>query len=124
MPLTSIYTCEIVDVCGINFIGPFPCSYSFNYILLAVDYVSKWVEAKAAKIGDAKTVANFLRSNFFVRFGVPRVLISDRGTHFCNKIIGLLLKKYGVQHRTSIVYHPQMNSQAEVSNREVKSILE
>ena len=103
--------------------GPFPSSFGFMYILLAVDYVSKWVEAKATKTNDAKVVVDFVRSNIFCRFGIPRAIISDQGTHFCNKTFWNLLKKYGVQHRTSTPYHPQTNGQAEVSNREVKAIL-
>ncbi len=91
--------------------------------MLAVDYVSKWVEAIPTRTDDSKTVAEFLRTNIFSRFGVPRALISDRGTHFCNKTVDALLKKYGVSHRISTAYHPQTNGQAEVSNREIKVIL-
>jgi len=65
--------------------GPFPISFGFNYILLAVDYVSKWVEAKATRINNARVVVDFVRSNIFCRFGVPRAIVSDQGTHFCNK---------------------------------------
>ncbi|XP_052623845.1 uncharacterized protein LOC128129254 [Lactuca sativa] len=124
MPQNPILGCEIFDVWGIDFMGPFPVSFGNVYILLAVDYVSKWVEAKATRSDDAKTVIEFLKSNVFARFGVPRALISDRGTHFCNKMMEALLKKYHVTHRVSTAYHPQTNGQAEVSNREVKSILE
>ena len=104
--------------------GPFPPSFSNLYILLAVDYVSKWVEAILTRTNDAKVVANFLRSHIFTRFGTPRALITDGGTHFCNKLIDNVLRKYGVHHRTALAYHPQTNGQAEVSNREIKSILE
>ena len=69
-------------------------------------------------------VANFLYSHIFTRFGTPRALITDRGTHFCNKLIDNVLRKYGVQHRTALEYHPQTNGQLELSNREIKSILE
>ena len=69
-------------------------------------------------------MAHFLRSYIFSRFGTPRALITDNGTHFCNKVIDKVLKKYGVRHRTSLAYHPQSNGQAEVSNREIKYILE
>ncbi|PIN01369.1 DNA-directed DNA polymerase [Handroanthus impetiginosus] len=124
MPLTPILFCEIFDVWGIDFMGPFPPSYGNTYILLAVDYVSKWVEAKATRTNDAKVVVDFVRSHIFARFGVPRAIISDRGTHFCNRVVEILLKKYHVTHRVSTAYHPQTNGQAEVSNREVKSILE
>ena len=117
-------TCEIFDVWGIDFMGPFPVSFGFTYILLAVDYVSKWVEEKATRNDDAKTVIDFLKSNIFARYGLPRALVSDRGTHFCNKLMEAMLKKYGVNHRISTAYHPQTNGQAEVSNREIKQILE
>ena len=115
---------ELFDLWGIDFMGPFPASYNNLYILLAVDYVSKWVEAIPTRTNDAKVVAQFLRSNIFSRFGTPRALITDNGTHFCNKVIDKVLQKYGVRHRTSLAYHPQSNGQAEVSNREIKYILE
>ncbi|KAK9072138.1 hypothetical protein SSX86_008570 [Deinandra increscens subsp. villosa] len=124
MPLTPILVCEIFDVWGIDFMGPFPSSFGNVYILLAVDYVSKWVEAKATRTNDAKVVSGFVKSNIFSRFGTPRAFISDRGSHFCNRTIEALFKKYGVAHRVSTAYHPQTNGQAEISNREIKSILE
>lgn len=104
--------------------GPFPSSYSNFYILLAVDYVSKWVEASATQNNDARTVLKFLQKKIFTRFGTPRAIVSDEGSHFCNKLFDNLLSKYGVRHRTTLPYHPQSNGQAEVSNREIKLILE
>ncbi|CAN6684420.1 unnamed protein product [Malus baccata var. baccata] len=89
-----------------------------------IDYVSKWVEAKATRTNDSKVVADFIRTNIFARFGMPRVIISDGGTHFCNRTIDALLRKYSVTHKVSTPYHPQTNGQAEVSNREIKQILE
>ncbi|CAN6554924.1 unnamed protein product [Malus baccata var. baccata] len=124
MPQVSVLNVEIFDVWGIDFMGPFPSSYGFTYILLAVDYVSKWVEAKATRTNDSKVVADFIRSNIFARFGMPRVIISDGGSHFCNRTIDALLRKYSVTHKVSTPYHPQTNGQAEVSNREIKQILE
>ena len=107
-----------------DFIGPFPNSFGFSYILLTVDYVSKWVEVKATRSHDAKVVADFVKANIFSRFGIPRALISDKGTHFYNKTIGALLRKYNVTHKTSTAYHPQTNGEAEISNRKIKYILE
>ncbi|KAL1568704.1 hypothetical protein AAHA92_00285 [Salvia divinorum] len=124
MPQIPVIVCEIFDVWGMDFMGPFPSSYENLYILVAVDYVLKWIEAKATSTCDAKEVARFLKSNIFARFGVPRAIISDQGTHFCNRTIEALMKKYGVHHRLSSPYHPQANGQAEVSNREIKNILE
>ena len=123
-PMHPILEVEVFDLWGIDFMGPFPASYNNLYILLAVDYVSKWVEAIPTRTNDAKVVAQFLRSNIFSCFGTPRALITDNGTHFGNKVIDRILQKYGVRHRTSLAYHPQSNGQAEVSNREIKYILE
>nr|XP_012461583.1 unnamed protein product [Gossypium raimondii] len=124
MPLSPIHVCEIFDVWGIDFMGPFISSFSNVYIILAVDYVSKWIEAKPTHNDNAKTAMEFLKQTIFSRFGTPRALISDRGTHFCNKVMEALLAKYGVHHRIATAYHPQTNGQAEVSNREIKTILE
>ncbi|CAN6679377.1 unnamed protein product [Malus baccata var. baccata] len=124
MPQSPIFNVEIFYVWGIDFMGPFPSSHGFVYILLAVDYVSKWVEARATRTNDSKVVADFVKTNIFARFGMPRVLISDGGSHFCNRTIEALLKKYGVTHKVATPYHPQTSGQAEVSNREIKQILE
>ena len=122
--LQPILKVELFDIWGIDFMGPFPSSFSNLYILLAVDYVLKWVEAIPTRTNDAKVLANFLRSHIFTWFETPRALIIDGETHFCNKLINNVLRKYGVWHWTALAYHPQTNGQAEVSNREIKSILE
>ncbi|GJS69618.1 reverse transcriptase domain-containing protein [Tanacetum coccineum] len=85
--------------------------------------VSKWVEAQALPTNDARVVVKFLRS-LFARFGVPKALISDRGTHFCNSQLEKALQRYGVTHKLSTAYHPQSNGQSEVTNRAIKRILE
>ncbi|XP_042038327.1 uncharacterized protein LOC121784230 [Salvia splendens] len=79
MPQIPIVVCEIFDVWGMDFMGPFPSSYMNSYILIAVDYVSKWVEAKATVICEAKEVAKFLKSTIFSMYGIPRAIISDQG---------------------------------------------
>lgn len=91
---------------------------------MAVDYVSKWVDAIATRTNDAQLAISFLKKNIFSRFGVPRALISDEGTHFCNKRLDSLLRKYGVRHQVATPYHPQTSGQVELSNREFKWILE
>nr|GFA98007.1 protein NYNRIN-like [Tanacetum cinerariifolium] len=83
MPHNFIQICENFDVWGIDFMGPFPSSKGDKYIFVAVDYLSKWVEAKALPTNDARVVVKFLKS-LFSRFGTPKAIISDRGTHFCN----------------------------------------
>ncbi|GJR89511.1 reverse transcriptase domain-containing protein [Tanacetum coccineum] len=104
MPQNAIQVCEIFDVWGIDFIGPFPSSRGNKYILVAVDYLSKWVEAKALPTNDARVVVKFLKS-LFARFGTPRAIISDRGTHFCNDQFAKVMSKYGVTHRLATAYH-------------------
>ncbi|GJU90294.1 reverse transcriptase domain-containing protein [Tanacetum coccineum] len=101
----------------------FPSSRGNKYILMAVDYLSKWVEVKALPTNDARVVCKFLKS-LFARFSTPRAIISDRGTHFCNDQFAKVLLKYGVTHRLSTAYHPQTSGQVELSNSGLKRILE
>ena len=124
MPLTNILEVELFNVWGIDFMSLFPSSYGHKYILLAVDYMSKWVEAIPTITCDTKVVLRFIRSNIFSRFETPRVVISDKGSHFYNKLFSSLQAKYEVKHRVTLAYHPQSNGKAEVSNREIKKILE
>ena len=87
---------------------PFPLSEGKEYILVVVDYVSKGVEAIPTRTNDHRVVNKFIVSNIFSRFGCPRAIISDGGSHFTNSHFRTLLRNYG---------------QVEVINREVKNIL-
>ncbi|WJZ87586.1 hypothetical protein VitviT2T_006956 [Vitis vinifera] len=108
---------------GIDFMGPFPMSFGYSYILVGIDYVSKWVEAIPCKHNDQRVVLKFLKKNIFSIFGVPKAIINDGGTHFCNKSFETLLAKYGVKHKVATPYHPQTSGQVELANREIKNIL-
>nr|GEV55602.1 reverse transcriptase domain-containing protein [Tanacetum cinerariifolium] len=123
MPQNSIQVCEMFNVWGIDSMSPFPSSYGNKYILVAVDYLSKWVEAKALPTNDARVVCKFLKS-LFARFGSPRAIKRECGTHFYNDQFAKVMLKYGVTHRLSTTYHPQTSRQVEVSNRGLKRILE
>ena len=103
--------------------GPFPLSFGNIYILLAVDYVSKWVEASACPRNNANTVVGFIQRNILSRFRAPRTIIGDEESHFSNKIFEKLMSKYGIRHVIGLAYHPQSNGQVEISNREIKKIL-
>nr|GFA18411.1 reverse transcriptase domain-containing protein [Tanacetum cinerariifolium] len=112
MPQNFIQICEIFDVWGIDFMGPFPSSKGNKCILVAVDYLSKWVKAMALPTNDARVVVKFLKS-LFSWFGTLKVIISDRGTHFCNDQFSRVMEKYGVTHRLSTAYHPQTSGQSD-----------
>ncbi|XP_049359581.1 uncharacterized protein LOC125824278 [Solanum verrucosum] len=87
-----------------------------------MDYVSKCVEAVALPNNEGKNVVQFLKCYIFARFGTSRV-ISDGGSHFCNRLFGSALSKYGMKNKVATPYHPQPCGQVEVSNCEIKSIL-
>ena len=124
MPLKGILVVQIFYVWGINFMGPFPSSFGNLCILLAVDYISKWLEAIACPINDASILVAFIQKNILSRFEAPRTIISDEGSHFKNKVFAKLMSRYGIIHVTGLAYHPQSNGQVEISNREIKKILE
>ena len=77
MPLNPILIVDLFDVWGIDFMGPFPMSFGYSYILVGVDYVFRWVEAISCKCNDHRVVLKFLKENIFSRFGVPKAIISD-----------------------------------------------
>ncbi|XP_013614144.1 PREDICTED: uncharacterized protein K02A2.6-like [Brassica oleracea var. oleracea] len=93
--------------------GPFPSSYGNKYILVDVDYVSKWVEAVASPTNDAFVVIKLFKSIIFPRFGIPRIVISDGGSHFSNNVFEGLLRKNGVHHRVATPCHPQTSGQTD-----------
>ena len=104
--------------------GPFPSSLGNMYILLVVDYVSKWVEATACPKNDATIVVGFIQRNILRKFGALRTIISDEGSYFVNKVFAKLMSRYGIKHQMGLAYHPQSNGQAEISNMEIKKIME
>ena len=116
MSLNPILEVEIFDVWGIDFMGPFPTSFGNKYILVAVDYVSKWVEAIPTRTNDNIVVVKFLKENIFYHFGTPHTIISDNGTHFCIKAFETLMRKYSITNKFFTTYHPQTNGQVEVTN--------
>nr|GEU33069.1 reverse transcriptase domain-containing protein [Tanacetum cinerariifolium] len=117
-----IKSCNTCQRQGIDFMGPFLSSQGNKYILVAVDYLSKWVEAKALPTNDARVVVKFFKS-LFAEFGTPRAIISDRGTQFYNDQFAKVMTKYGVTHHLATTYPSQTSGQVEVSNRGLKRIL-
>ena len=91
---------------GINFIRPFPSSFNNQFILLVVDYVSTCVKAATSPTNDFRMVVKFLRKNIFTRFIVLKLIINDRGKHFCHRQLQFVLTKYRVIHKVIILYYP------------------
>ena len=103
---------------GIDIKGPLPVTSNGNrYIVIAMDYFSKWPEAKAIPNMKAETVAKFIYEDIICRHGVPQEILSDRGTSFVNKIISELCQNYQTKHRLTSAYRPQTNGMVECFNR-------
>ena len=96
----------------------------YTHILVAVDYVTKWVEAIPTEIADHKTSLKMLKNVIFPRFGVPWYLMTDGGSHFMHGAFRKALAKYDVNHRIASPYHPQTSGKVELTNREIKLMLQ
>jgi transposase InsO family protein len=86
--------------------GPFPNSEGYEYILVAVDYVSKWVEALPYQATDAMYSKRMFHEVIFLRYGVSRIVISDGGSHFIDWTYQKALMEDGIDHQIAIPYHP------------------
>src|SRR3954462_3843784 len=104
--------------------GPFPPSHKYAHILVAVDYVTKWVEAIPIESAVHKTSLKILKDVIFPRFGVPRYLMTNGGSHFTHGACRKALAKYDVNHRVASPYPPLTSGQVELTNREIKLILQ
>ena len=125
MPLRPLMGARAFAKWGIDFVGPIdqPAARTHDqYIIVATDYMTKWVEAKATPKNDAHTTAKFLYENVFTRYGLPIEIMSDRGSHFLNKVIEHLLNEFMVVHRKLAPYHLQANGQAKSTNKILKAI--
>ena len=117
MPLYYNLRVEIFDVWGIYFMGLFQKSHDSEYILIAMDYISKWVEALPCRAADARHARKMFHEVIFPHFGTPRMVISDGGSHFIDKTFRAFLKELGAKHNIATPYHPQTSGQAETSNK-------
>jgi hypothetical protein len=124
MPLSLKIQIDIFDVCGMDFLGLFPNSEGCKYILVAIVYVSKWVEALPCWAANAMHSKRMFHEVIFPRYEVPRIVVSDGGSHFIDRTFCKALTEVGVDHRIATPYHPQMSGQAETSNKQIKNILQ
>ena len=123
MPMNYSLVIEPFDVWGFDYMRRFPSSNGYTHILVVVDYVTNWVEAIPTSIADHNTSIKMLKEVIFLRFGVPRYLMTEGGSHFIHGAFRKMLAKYDVNHRIASAYHPQSSGQVELSNREIKLIL-
>jgi transposase InsO family protein len=106
MPLTSNLHIDIFNVWGIDFMGPFPNSEGCEYILVVIDYVSKWVEALPCSTAVAMHSKRMFHEVIFLRYGVPRIVISHEGSHFIDRTFRKALSEVGVDHWIATPHHP------------------
>jgi hypothetical protein len=123
MPLHYNLQIEIFDVWGLTSWGPFQKSQDCEYILVTVDYVSKWVEAMPCKAADAKHARRMFHEIIFPHFGTPHMVISDGGSYFIDKTFKAFLKELGAKHNIATPYHPHTSGKAKTSNKHIKNIL-
>ena len=98
-------------------------SHGYIWILVATEYFTKWVEVVPLCKAIRGAVANFIKENIIVRFGVPHRIISDNGTPFVNGDVRKMLEFYQVKHHRSLPYYPQGNGQVEVTNMTLIKII-
>ena len=126
MPLHPIAVNKPFEKWGLDFIGPIsPAARGSQarYIITGTDYVTKWAEAKAIRKADALATAQFMYENIITRFGCPREIVSDRGSHFLNETIEVLTAKFMISHKKSTPYYPRANGQVESTKKILVAIL-
>ncbi|KAL2251820.1 UNVERIFIED_CONTAM: Gag-Pol polyprotein [Sesamum indicum] len=120
VPVTPILVTCPFDQWGIDILGPFPLARAQKkFVIVVVEYFSKWVEAEAVSKITEREAINFIWKNIVCRFGIPRVLISDNGTQFQGRQITSWLQELKIQQNFTAVGHPQANGQTEVTNRTI-----
>ncbi|PKI40894.1 hypothetical protein CRG98_038735 [Punica granatum] len=94
------------------------------FILVAIDYFTKWIEAITLASVTAKAVVRFLKCDIIARYGVPTTFITDNAKNLNNKLINELYAQFKIQHRNSSPYRPQMNGVVEMANKNINKIIE
>ena len=126
MPLHLVLPQLPFEKWGLDYVGPIKPTTrgsQARYIIVATDYLTKWVEARAVRKVDARSTAWFIYEQVITRFGCPIEIVIDRGTHFINEVILELLDKFMIIHRKSTPYYPRGNGQVESTNKILSGIL-
>jgi len=104
-------------------IKPIANNIGNQYIIVAIDYTTKWIEAKALKDNTTKNRAKFIYENLITRFGCPTHFVNDQGSHFINKTIEVLIEEFIIVHHKSTTYYLQGNGQAKLTNKTLGKIM-
>jgi len=126
MPLIPQVTLQVFEKREIDFVGPIhpPEKRSrMRYIITAIDYLTRCVEATPVKDCNAETTSHFLFEQVITRFGCPRIFMSDQGTHFINSTMKAITEDFKVYHQKSTPYHPQANGTMEAFNKILENAL-
>jgi hypothetical protein len=112
------------ELVGVDFLGPFPTSRNNKrYVIVAVDYLTRYAETKAVDVADSEVVATFFLNRIVLRHGAPRFLLSDRGRQFISRMTNEVIRLCNSIHRTTTAYHPQCNGLTERFNHTLTDML-
>ena len=107
----------IFERMGLDYVGPLPETKSGNkYLIVAIEYLTGWPIAKAVKSANASTTAKFIYHDIVCQFGVPKIIMTDRGTHFNNELVEQIAQLLSFKHSMSSAYNPQTNGKVERFN--------
>nr|XP_027098936.1 uncharacterized protein K02A2.6-like [Coffea arabica]XP_027100998.1 uncharacterized protein K02A2.6-like [Coffea arabica] len=120
--MAAPWPCSMWGMDVIGTIDP-PVSNGHRFILVAIEYFTKWVEAESFKHVTKKVVANFLKDHIICRFSVPETLITDNAKNLNNDMVDGLCEQLKIKHRNSAIYRPQMNGAVEAANKNLKKII-
>ena len=109
---------------GLDIVGPFPTAIrQLKFLVVGIDYFTKWVEAEALAIITEKNIRSFVWRCIICRFGIPRVLVLDNGKQFDNDAFQDFCSQLGIRNHYFSPAHPQANRQVEVTNRSLLKII-
>ena len=99
-------------------------SNGHRFILVAIDYFTKWVEVASYANVTRKVVVKFIKKEIIYRYGLPRKIITDNATNLNNKIMKEMCEDFKIQHHKSTPYRPKMNGAIEAANKNIKKIVQ